>query len=452
MYFIHAYQTKEAHDEDYNTRGIYKKPWLARVRETKLVTYNRSALPEPTYLTLKAIDDGTTFGFSGNSVYYSVDNGENWASLASATNTPSVKAGEKIMFKAQLSPNGTNGIGKFTSAGKFVALGCPYSLLYGDDFAGVSDLSGNVYALARLFNGCTGLTSAENLILHADTLANYCYNEMFRGCTSLTTPPELPATTLAQGCYQSMFTDCTSLKTCPKLTATVLAASCYTYMFHRCSALTKAPELNATTLAAGCYASMFRQCTSLTTAPTSLPATTLEQSCYAEMFNGCTSLTNVPSVLQATTLAPYCYSGMFGECRALTQAPKISATTLAQSSCQYMFSACTSLTIAQSVLPATTLAGGCYLSMFKGCSSLTTAPELPATTLVGNCYAWMFSGCTNLNYIKAMFTTAPSTTYTQDWVYGVASSGTFVKNSLASWTTMGVNAIPSGWDVMSESS
>lgn len=452
MYFIHAYQTKEAHDEDYNTLGIYKKPWLARVRETKLVTYNRSALPEPTYLTLKAIDDGTTFGFSGNSVYYSVDNGENWTSLESGGEIASVKAGEKIMFKAQLSPNGSNGIGKFTSTGKFVAMGCPYSLLYGDDFTGVSDLSGKAYALANLFSGCTGLTSAENLTLHADTLANYCYNYMFRGCTSLTTPPELPATTLAQGCYQSMFIDCTSLKTCPKLTATVLAPSCYNYMFYRCSALTKAPELNATTLAAGCYASMFSRCTSLTTAPPSLPATTLEQSCYSEMFNGCTSLTNVPSVLQATTLAPYCYSGMFGSCYALTQAPKISATTLAQSCCQYMFSACTSLTIAQSVLPATTLTSYCYSNMFLNCTSLTTAPVLPATTLFSGCYYGMFSGCTNLNYIKAMFTTVPSTTYTQQWVSGVASSGTFVKNSLASWTITGVNAIPSGWNVISESS
>ena len=35
---------------------------------------------------------------------------------------------------------------------------------------------------------------------------------MFRGCTSLVTPPELPATTLANYCYSKMFNNCTSLK------------------------------------------------------------------------------------------------------------------------------------------------------------------------------------------------------------------------------------------------
>ncbi|MBO6272259.1 hypothetical protein J6O48_05695 [bacterium] len=59
----------------------------------------------------------------------------------------------------------------------------------------------------------------------------------------------------------------------------------------------------------------------------------------------------------------------------------------------------------------------------------------------------MFNGCTNLNYIKAMFTTTPSTTYTSSWVNSVASSGTFVKNSAATWDVTGVNGIPTGWTV-----
>jgi hypothetical protein len=59
----------------------------------------------------------------------------------------------------------------------------------------------------------------------------------------------------------------------------------------------------------------------------------------------------------------------------------------------------------------------------------------------------MFTNCSKLNYIKAMFTTTPSTTYTQNWVSGVAASGTFVKNSAASWDVSGVHGIPSGWTV-----
>jgi hypothetical protein len=64
----------------------------------------------------------------------------------------------------------------------------------------------------------------------------------------------------------------------------------------------------------------------------------------------------------------------------------------------------------------------------------------------------MFNGCSNLNYIKAMFTTEPSTTYTNNWVNGVSASGTFVKNSTAQWNVTGVNGVPSGWTVETASS
>ena len=46
-----------------------------------------------------------------------------------------------------------------------------------------------------------------------------------------------------------------------------------------------------------------------------------------------------------------------------------------------------------------------------------------------------------------MFTTTPSSTYTQNWVSGVASTGTFVKNSAATWDVTGTSGIPSGWTV-----
>ena len=88
--------------------------------------------------------------------------------------------------------------------------------------------------------------------------------------------------------------------------------------------------------------------------------------------------------------------------------------------------------------------------MFKGCTSLVTAPILLATTLADFCYGNMFNGCTSLNYIKAMFTTKPSSSYTSNWVNGVASSGTFVKNSAATWNVTGVNGVPSGWTVVTE--
>ena len=69
------------------------------------------------------------------------------------------------------------------------------------------------------------------------TMANNCYNSMFRGCTSLVTTPDLPATTLANDCYSSMFRGCTSLVTAPDLPATTLANYCYIGMFQGCTSL-----------------------------------------------------------------------------------------------------------------------------------------------------------------------------------------------------------------------
>lgn len=171
----------------------------------------------------------------------------------------------------------------------------------------------------------------------------------------------------------------------------------------------------------GCFNRLFYNCSNLTNAP-ELPATELEYECYNEMFYGCTSLTTAPE-LPATTLAKYCYG--------------------------YMFYHCTSLTIAPE-LPATTLENGCYESMFSNCTSLTNAPELPATTLTKRCYSYMFAGCTNLNYVKANFTTTPSTTYTASWLSGVASTGTFVANPSATWTTSverNETTVPAGWTI-----
>ena len=166
------------------------------------------------------------------------------------------------------------------------------------------------------------------------------------------------------------------------------------------------------------------------------------------LFKDCTTIQHVDnSFLPAVKLVDQCYSYMFAGCTGLITAPKLPATTLTRDCYSYMFWGCVSLTTAPE-LPATTLADFCYSRMFRDCISLTTAPELPATTLVTYCYDSMFNGCKNLNYIKAMFTTNPLSVYsTSDWVEGVASSGTFVKNKNATWDETGVNGIPSGWTV-----
>ena len=201
--------------------------------------------------------------------------------------------------------------------------------------------------------------------------------------------------------------------------------------------------LPATTLGDSCYADMFSNCQNISTAP-ALPATTLTGGCYSAMFYGCTNLKSAPE-LPATTLEGSCYAYMFSGCTDLTVAPELPATTLAYDCYQYMFSGCTGLTVAPE-LPATAMAGECYRGMFLDCTSLTTAPTLPAISLDENCYQDMFNGCENLSYVKAMFITDTPIDYMPLWLDGVAPTGTFVKNSAATWDRNDAD-IPSGWTV-----
>ncbi|WP_294429556.1 hypothetical protein [uncultured Treponema sp.] len=58
----------------------------------------------------------------------------------------------------------------------------------------------------------------------------------------------------------------------------------------------------------------------------------------------------------------------------------------------------------------------------------------------------MFKDCTSLAYIKCLATDISASACTNEWVVGVAASGTFVKAaSMSDWQTESINGIPSGW-------
>jgi len=59
----------------------------------------------------------------------------------------------------------------------------------------------------------------------------------------------------------------------------------------------------------------------------------------------------------------------------------------------------------------------------------------------------MFQNCSNLARIKALFTTTPDTTTTNNWVDGVAAEGLFIKNPRATWSVVGADGVPTGWNV-----
>ena len=338
------------------------------------VTLSASATPDKDYLCFTANTAGSTVQLAKSSspesvsIEYSTDGGDNWISRSPAR--PQIiilpNAGDKVYFRNK------------STATTFSKSDMAY---YYFSMSGSIAASGNVMSLVD--KDCKATTIP----------CEYCFCNLFKDCSALTSAPELPAATLAANCYKNMFSRCTGLRTTPELPATTLAASCYDNMFFRCSNLTTVPTvLPATTLAANCYNSMFYECTGLVTTP-ELPATTLAANCYYCMFSGCTALTSAPE------------------------------------------------------LPATTLAELCYHQMFINCNNLETAPELPATTLAANCYNSMFIYCSKLNAVKVAFSDFAAGTYL--WLGDVSSDGIFMcpdglADGLDTETRSGSN-IPKGW-------
>lgn len=408
------------------------------------------------YFSFTALEDGT-FTFSGcsanTSIEYSVTNGASWVTLNSGVASPIVTSGNKILWRGTLTSYASGnyfGIGNFTSTCKFNAQGNIMSLLYGSSFEGQTTVSNGGFA--ALFKENNNIVNSNGIILPITTAPNYCCYEMFRKCSSLETAMELKATTVGDHAYQYMFLE-TKISEVPSLPATTIGEYCYIHMFDSCNSLISVPTdlLPATTMKYHCYYGMFYDCANLTNVP-NLPATTLAEGCYQSMFERCSSLKTVPTdLLPATRVGQYCYSYMFRFCSALENTPNLLATNIDRHCYGAMFWGCTSLVVAPSILPATTMYEQCYSHMFYECTSLVTAPVLPATTIKSACYQSMFNGCSSLNYIKAMFTTTPGS-ITSSWVKGVPSTGTFVKNSSATWSVTGENGIPEGWTVETASS
>lgn len=206
---------------------------------SRQVSIVQSACPRSKgYLAFIAEEDGT-FAFTGNNVFYSLDDGSTWVELVNGESTPTITSGSTIIWKASITPNNSIGVGTFSSTGNFRIQGNPMSLLFGDAFVGRSDFDEKSYAHYRLFEGCTKLTNADGLYLPATTLTNSCYQYMFYGCTSLASVAFdlLPATTLTDYCYSDMFRECSSLVVAPCLLAETLVTGCYSGLFRDCTSL-----------------------------------------------------------------------------------------------------------------------------------------------------------------------------------------------------------------------
>ena len=385
---------------------------ISNLSASTQVTVNTYPLPVSDYLTFECVSAGTlSWSKSYNLSDYHPEiqyrkNGGEWTTIAPATgdgtSMGTMEVGDIVEVK------GDNNRYSHSSGQYFCNFkGTGYYNVYGDLSSMCNWATSSEEQKFKLLFYQFNVVDASDLYLLNINLTESCFYNLFYYCASLTAVPRyLKSEDLKANCYGGMFENCTSLTGVPS--DYIPAVRLY-------------EQTGSSYTTRSCYASMFAGCTSLIAAP-NLPATVLSDGCYRNMFRGCTSLTSAPE-LPATALTSNCYGGMFSGCTALTSTP---------------------------VLPATTLASSCYTEMFAGCTSLTEAPELPATTLVNYCYNGMFNGCSGLNYVKCLATN-PSTdidqTYTQDWLSGVASTGTFIKSPGVTGWTRNEDGIPIGWTV-----
>jgi hypothetical protein len=193
------------------------------------------------YLTFVALENGT-FKFNGSSINYSLDDGSTWVSLASNTNSPTVNAGNKILWKLSgKTASSDNGVGTFSSTNRFNVEGNIMSLVYGDDFLS-STVTSN-YQFRKLFYKCTTLESAENLVFPNTVLRKESCMYTFYGCSSLVLPPSAIYSNNTermeiQACYM-MFKNCTSLIKSGTLYFNTLGSMGLMQMYNGCSSLSE---------------------------------------------------------------------------------------------------------------------------------------------------------------------------------------------------------------------
>ena len=347
-----------------------------------------------------------------------------------------------------------------------------------------------------MFEGCTSLVTAQ-ATLPATALKSQCYMYMFKGCIDLTKSPVLCGTsfgTSETNCYKEMFNGCTSLNEITiNYTGEIndtqfkdwvsdvadegvfyYSGTYRTYgssnipkadadgqrwaVFAPGDALVFTSQQDGSTVYFNEWSSSYG-----TETPTTTGTNASCDGIYYKKNNGAwthwnrgdankITLNNRDKLLVinsenslsrsiAMEGVYYVRFKMEGSIAASGNAmAMLNHSSLYQTALYGLFDGCTALTSAPE-LPATTLDTGCYRAMFAGCTGLTVAPRLPATTLATDCYQLMFYGCTNLREIKLDYTGNFSGGQFNNWVNGVANTGTFYYNG-SSTSSFGPNAIP----------
>lgn len=162
--------------------------------------YHIADKPIP-YLAFEALEDDLQVSITKSATQYSLDR-VNWIDLPAEELTQPVSKGEKVWFRANITPT-TTGIGTFSCTKKCNLEGTPMSLLYGDR-AGDYPYIPN-YAFMELFNNNIKIISAtDDFITFSSIGVNACKN-MFKQCSNFVSSLTNFFTTIYSNCYNSMY-------------------------------------------------------------------------------------------------------------------------------------------------------------------------------------------------------------------------------------------------------
>ena len=255
-----------------------------------------------------------------------------------------------------------------------------------------------------MFQDCSSLVTIPLI----DTSNGTEFSRMFYGCTLLTSIPELNTSNGTK--FKEMFMYCSSLTSIPLIDTS--NGTDFSYMFYRCSSLLKAPDLDLSKVTSSSYVN--------------------------EMFSRCTSLVAVPEVTTNVNIL-----GSFSFCYNIKYIPYLKCLIDSEnifsnlSGFQYSLETIVGLELSDTFASALNFerftnlkyigcikSTGCpqyrfnsgieyigelgtdsitnFSSMFSGCSSLTSIPLIDTSN--GTDFSSMFSGCSSLTSIPLIDT------------------------------------------------
>lgn len=253
----------------------------------------------------------------------------------------------------------------------------------------------------NMFYGCTALTTIpEGLFSDGGNITTIAY--LFNKCTALESVPETLFANLSKvTTASSLFSSCTKLESVP---ATLFAQNTEITNLSsafRATGLKSVPEeLFKGLTAVTDMSALFQESTGLETIPANLFNDQTAVVGIGTMFKGCTGLSSIPETLFASLSEVANMSSLFSLCSSLENLPKDIFRNMSKvKSAGYLYEGCVRMTEFPNLKYCTSLTT--VPAIWKDCKALVAAPAdyFPESVSSSTSAAYMFSGCTALTSV-----------------------------------------------------